>query len=972
MPEYIPSCSTPVINLTTASMPEYPCVYGNDSIPNEANLSKNKLDTLKGFRIAHLNITSLPKYIDQLRTYLVNKPVDIFTINETRLDESINDVEVNIEGYNLYRRDRCRHGGGVAIYTRDVLNVREMSPFVPENIEAVCLEIIKPKSKPILLTTVYRPPSPNASFMDDLENYFHILDEQDKELILTGDLNCDLSLPVLQSHSRRLMDILELFQMNQVITAATRITGNTDSLLDIIATNRPDKVKESGVFHLGISDHSLVYMCLKISLPREKPKIVESRNLKNYNINDFNNHISHLLSNAAWNHTDPDQSWDQFKNIFNYVSDIYAPIKTRKVKSTYAPWLTTEIRCEMNKRDYLKKRAVKSNSKSLHRVYKAKRNEVNKLIRSAKFRYCKDNINLNKHNPKEMWKNINHVISGKGRYSKTTTISAIKDDLGNTIHDEKLIADQLNKYFVEIGPKLSNKLPASPRVFSEYLDPVDCEFQFLMINDETVYKKIMKLKPNKGAGLDKIPQKLIKDSAVVITPYLNLIFNLSLSEGKFPDDWKKARVSPIFKSGNREECGNYRPISILSAISKIFEKIVFDQLSQYLITNKILNDYQSGFRKGYSTCSSLLRTTNEWLVNMDKGLINGVVFLDLKKAFDTVDHNILIKKLEFYGLKNNTLRWFISYLCHRKQICKVGMSVSNSENITTGVPQGSNLGPLLFLLYINDLPNCLDSSVPALFADDTNLTTSGSTASEIQDNLEIELNKVHTWLLANKLTLNVDKTEYMLIGSRQRLSQVISDPILSMGSEGIKRTLSTKTLGVVVDECLTWKDHIDKVAKKAAKGIGMLRRSKHLFDTDTLKTIYSTFVLPHFDYCSLVWNNCSKTLQNKLQKLQNKAGRIITGDCYETASEIVRTKLSWDTLEARREKQLETLMIQIMKGNSTDYLHKFFTICTNQTYELRSNNHVLHLPKPNTNALKRSFSYKGAAAWNNIEDKSKF
>jgi hypothetical protein len=186
----------------------------------------------------------------------------------------------------------------------------------------------------------------------------------------------------------------------------------------------------------------------------------------------------------------------------------------------------------------------------------------------------------------------------------------------------------------------------------------------------------------------------IKVSSVSERPYLNLIFNLSLSEGKFPIDWKKARVSPIFKSGNREECGNYRPISILSVISKIFEKIVFDQLSQYLITNKILTDYQSGFRKGYSTCSSLLRTTNEWLVNMDKGLINGVVFLDLKKAFDTVDQNILIKKLELYGLKNNALRWFISYLSHRKQICKVGMSVSNSENITAGVPQ-RYLGPLL-------------------------------------------------------------------------------------------------------------------------------------------------------------------------------------------------------------------------------------------------------------------------------------
>ena len=723
---------------------------------------------------------------------------------------------------------------------------------------------------------------------------------------------------------------------------------------------------------MGISDHSLVYTCLKVSVPREKPKIVESRNFKNYNINHFNSHISNLLRNSSWDHKDPNHLWDQFKNIFNHVSDIYAPVKTRKVRSTYAPWLTTEIRCEMNKRDYLKKRAVKSSSKSLYRDYQLKRNEVNKLIKSAKLRYCKDHIELNKHNPKEMWKNINQVISGKGRYSKTTTVNAIKDDLDNTIHDEKLIADQLNKYFVEVGPNLSKNLTPGPKNFSEYLEPVDYEFNFSKITNDAVFRKIIKLKSNKGAGPDNIPSKLIKDSAAVITPYLSYIFNRSLSEGKFPNDWKNARICPIFKSGERDECANYRPISILSVISKIFEKLVFEQLSRYLTTNKILTDYQSGFRKGFSTCFSLLRTTNEWLVNMDNGLINGVVFLDLEKAFDTVDHGILIKKLEFYGIKNNTLRWFTSYLSDRKQICKVGMSVSNSENITTGVPQGSNLGPLLFLLYINDLPRCLDSSVPALFADDTNLTVSGVTATEIQDNLEIELNKVHMWLLANKLTLNAKKTEFMLIGSRQRLSQIIADPILSIGSESIKRVSSTKTLGVTVDECITWKDHIDEVAKKAAKGIGILRRSKGFLDKDTLKTIYSAFVLPHFDYCALVWHNCSKAFQNKLQKLQNKAGRIITGDGYEIASDIVRNKLCWDTLEERREKQLETLMIQIIKGNSIEYLREFFIFCSNQTYQLRSNNNVLRLPKPNTNALMRSFAYKGAAAWNNIDEHRKF
>ena len=220
-----------------------------------------------------------------------------------------------------------------------------MSSFVPENIEAVCLEIVQPKTQPILITTVYHPPSSNTNFMDDLENYLHVLDGQNKELILTGDLNCDLSLSVLQSFSRRLMDILELFQMKQVIADPTRITSNTASLLDIIATNRSDKVKESSVIHLGISDHSVVYVSLKVSVPRDKPKIFESRNLKNYNINHFNSHISHLLRNSSWDHKDPTHLWVQFKNIFNYVSDLHAPLKTRKVRSTYAPWLTTEIRC---------------------------------------------------------------------------------------------------------------------------------------------------------------------------------------------------------------------------------------------------------------------------------------------------------------------------------------------------------------------------------------------------------------------------------------------------------------------------------------------------------------------------------------------------------------------------------------------------------------------------------------------------
>ena len=594
------------------------------------------------------------------------------------------------------------------------------------------------------------------------------------------------------------------------------------------------------------------------------------------------------------------------------MSDVHAPIKTRKVRSTYAPWLTTDIRHEMNQRDYLKKKAVKSKSKSLFKAYKAQRNRINKLIKSAKSNYCKREIDHNKNNPKEMWKQINQVISGKGRCSKTTIITTIKNDQGNFIQDDKLIADEFNKYFTEVGAKLSNQIVNASSTFLDYLTPVNCEFHFAVISNDTILKKI-----------SKIIGKLLKDTATVVTPFLNLIFNLSLAEGIFPSDWKNARVSPIYKSGSRDECSDYRPISVLSTISKIFEKIVFDQMNEYFASNAMLTPYQSGFRKGYSTMTSLLKTTNEWLVNMDKGLINGVVFLDLKKAFDTVDHDILIKKLEFYGIKNTALRWFISYLSQRKQ-------------------------------------------VPALFADDTNLSVRGATAGEIEEKLESDLNNVHNWLLTNKLTLNVRKTEYMLIGSRQKLSQVKIDPDLHIGSEGIGRVSSTKTLGVLVDENITWRNHIDYVAKKVAKGIGLLRRSKDLLEINTLKTIYNATVLPYFDYCALVWDNCSQTIKHKFEKLHNKAARIITGDSYEIRSDAVRSKLGWVTLQERRDKIMSKLMKQIVDKKSIDYLQELFTISSNSVYSLRSNNCSLLLPKPNTNALKRSFSYRGAAAWNNL------
>ena len=293
-----------------------------------------------------------------------------------------------------------------------------------------------------------------------------------------------------------------------------------------------------------------------------------------------------------------------------------------------------------------------------------------------------------------------------------------------------------------------------------------------------------------------------KRDRYVVAPSLTLIFNASLSNGIFPHDFKIARVSPIHKSGNKEERGNYRPISILSKIAKLFEKLACSQLNIFLTKNNILSPCQSCFRKRHSTTTALLENTDSWLLNMDAGLINGVLFLDRRKAFETVDHKILIKKFFIYGIRNKSLDWFKSYLHNRKQFCVVNNATSPTKKVSCGVPQGSYLGPLLFLLYVNDLPNCMENSHAAMYADDTNITVRSSSLIHVEEALNSELENIHHWLLSNKLTLNVEKTEYRIIGTRQRLNNLSQDINVSIDGKVLKEVETKKTLGLLVDEHL--------------------------------------------------------------------------------------------------------------------------------------------------------------------------
>ena len=614
------------------------------------------------------------------------------------------------------------------------------------------------------------------------------MDSENKEVILIGDFNCDWSRLINNKanvQTNKLAELAVTFQFEQLINEPTRITSTTKTLIDLAFTNKPELINGSGIIHLGISDHSLIYIQRKIYIPRNDPKVIKTRQFKHYSVNNFKSDIFIYLHNGIFWDTmlDPNIMWKKWKTIFLSIADFHAPETTKKVRSEYAPWITNNIREVMTQRDFLKKKAVKTGSKQFHDAYKRTRNDLNRLIKNTKATYFRNTLNGCEKNPKEMWKTINKLA---GKKSKTTLISEIRHDNQNVTKPEE-IANSLNAHFNEVASNLAKDIPQSSKTAESYLTSSNARFNIQNVSLTKVFKLLSTIKTSKSAGHDRISGKLLKDAAEVIAPTLTAIFNASINAGVFPDDFQTAIISPIHKSGSKTNCDNYRPISVLSSVSKIFEKLITEQLETYLESNGILTEQQAGFRKNHSTQTSLLNITNQWLMNMDKGCLNGVIFLDLKKAFDCVDHHILIKKMHIYGIRGHTLAWFRSYLTNRTQICKVNQAMSDARTVKCGIPQGSNLGPLLFLLYINDLPNCLSLSSASVFADDTNISTHGDTGNEVQERLNADLENVHQWLLANKLTLNKQKTEYMIISSRQRISNKIGDPKIELGESEIKR-----------------------------------------------------------------------------------------------------------------------------------------------------------------------------------------
>lgn len=895
---------------------------------------------------------------------LIAYKIDILAINETKLDPSVSNNEINIPGFEVVRKDRNRngrYGGGVCIYIRNNLNFNMVKDLCDDRLEMITIEITLPHSRSFLISTWYRPPNSPIEIFQGFEEIIDKIDQSNLEYYLLGDMNCDM---LSDSHpSVCLNNILDLYGLKQLITEPTRITQNTKTLIDLCITNTPEKVTCSGVRHVSISDHSLVFMCRKSRYNRQNSRIIEIRSFKKFNESKFLEDLSQMPWEKINTENDVNKMWQQWREMFMSCVNAHAPIRHKRIGKQKPSWLTSEIRQQLRNRDYLKKKAMSSDSNSAWSQYKKARNQTNNALKRAKREYFTQNLAKCKKDQRKTWNLLNELTSRKA--NKTTIVNELKYN-DKTIASSNEIANTFNEYFTEIGATLARSIPATSIRPESYLEPTNKRFSLESPTIDIVLNLLQNLNERKAIGLDKIPNRLLKMAANVIAPSLTMIFSQSIAYSTFPEEWKLAKVTPIYKKGGKKDPSNYRPISVIPAISKIFEKIVYDQLYNYLDKYEILTVNQSGFRNLHSTMTALIEATNKWSLDLDQGRFNGIVFIDLQKAFDTIDHAILITKLKFYGIDSKSLGWFSSYLSHRSQQCSINGALSSPCEVSHGIPQGSNLGPLLFLIYINDLPNCLSVATPRMFADDTSISVASESTSELESTLNLELEKIHDWLTANRLSLNVTKTEVMVMASRQKLTAHGDLSInVHINNQNIKQVENAKTLGVTIDKNLNWSAHIQELVKKVSSAISILKRSRPYITKQTAIQVYDALILPHLDYCSEVWDGLGVTLIDRLQKLQNRAARTITSSNYDIRSKDILENLNWKTLDIRRKKQKAILMFKIMSGLAPAYLQEMFT--ENKTsYKLRNSEQSLTLPKPKTEYMKRSFAYTGAKLWNAI------
>ena len=927
----------------------------------------------KGLKIVHLNIRSIVKHRNEVEVTFSD--YDIICLTESWLNCNVENSVRDVPGFNIYRQDRQsevnqvkKRGGGILVYIKS-----KWAPYITEfpkmnivsiDVEAVWLLLDPPKQRNLLIGIVYCPPDGKPSTaIDQLDGILTSFGEIEitSEIVVLGDFNIDYKKSI-STECKYLKEFERNHQLRQYIKTPTRITNRVKSTIDLIFSNM-NFIAEVGVLKNQISDHQPIFIRRKKTREPKAFSTIWGRTMKDYNPGLFQ---SVILDDGRWqsfwnvNNTVNTQ-WDIMHEIIKDSADLCCPMKKIRLRNCTPAWFTKEVIELINTKKEIMTRILKTNTEEDHRLLSEQKRLVRNSLRLARQETIVTSLEENRTNRKRFWRcrNKNFAL---GKRSNSKGCVRIKDQKGNILEGMDLV-NYLGIYYATNGEKLADAFQKKDLPFNIEEVKQTAKFTFRFVPLVVVEKYIKDIVICKASGITNLSSILIKDAFKVLSVELTHIINESIRTSTFPDAWVVGSITPIPKEGDSLDPGNWCPISILPLPSKLLERAIHYQIISHLDNNGYLSINQHGFRSGKSTSTAILDLTRLLTTNYNNGKHTSCVFVDYKKAFEMLDHDVLLNKLVTFDFDRNAIRWMQSYFGNRRHVVKCAGACSNEVAVRYGVPQGSVLGPLCFILYVNDLISSIVQNTQAkiiMYADDTVLLVENDIPSLATKYMQKVLDEVSLWCQTNKMTVNAKKTKHMLIlRSKDSLEEA---ELLTINFDGasLSNVATYKYLGVDLDRNLTYESAMHNTYIKANKKLFTLRKIRPYITQRIAVLIYKQFILPILDYADFLFESTIKYELDLLDRIQERALRLIGNG--QMNNRAIENAYAIEPLRTRRRKHHLALMYRLSKIDS--YLD-----LTRPEIDLRSRNKIkFSTAKTKLTKVMKSPYYRGVSLWDMLPE----
>ena len=950
----------------------------NDCYPNQIIqfIADDRL-TRDMLRIWHLNIRCLNSNYRELKASLseVKNDIDVIALSET-WNYNLENLGQVLPGYNFfYLKSEINRCGGVAVFIKKSIKITDIEYNKLIECDDMWIYCETDTSKRNCIACIYRSPSTNMSkFTESLNNRLKGLSHKTKEnMIMAGDFNINLK-NEKDKHSMCFYDKLLEANFSPLITTPTRSTNQSQTIIDQIfihnslLMNKQD-VKYVGNLFLGITDHNAQYLIIK---KETKQNSIKNRGFKrNYtqvNMQRFTEFTKNILFTKETEKCTVNDVFSEFKEKIKQAHDKSFPLQ-RISRKQFAnkDWFNQELKKYHRKKVKLYKKWKKTKSQTDEDNYKAFSKDYKKKLKSVERKFYMDKFNMIKKDTKALWKSLNQIRGTDSSKTQNIEIKEIKTE-NTVISDSKLIANYMNEYYINIAKNLTcyNSAEKCTTTKMEYLSN---SYRYDEISIQEVIKTMRSMNNRKSSN-DYVPIKVFKECSNLVFEHLCKLFNFSISSGVFPDALKYSKIVPIYKRGKKDDPGNYRPVSILSYIDKIFEKLVHKRIYTFLENNDYFNMSQFGFRKNHSTSMALLKMTDKLIKSKANNQFIVGLNIDISKAFDTVDHEILLRILYYCGIRGFMHEWFRTYLTNRKQTTFVNGQYSDILANKAGVPQGSSLGPLLFIMYINDIKKYLCEEEVNIYADDTNIFISDGDAKTLKSKAEKVLEKIDNYMKIKKLALNTNKTEYIFLTPRNKMTEERTIMELKLSGDIITRVEYTKFLGLIIDDKLQFNFHIQHVINKLKKFIPLFYRLRDLVPLDIITLLNEQLCSSIVRYCLIVYGSANKSIIKRLSRIRKTLIKIIyRKEKMHLDIDFYKNKGLLD-LESMYDYELLILAYKLkyLQHTLPKAFHNY--MLNNENTQLRTKNNFV-LPLLNTVLEQRQSWYKMSFKWNELPNRLK-